>query len=118
MALLIDIAAVPACACDDALERIFKAIAVQPPGAAAGDIWRPVENPWLTFHTEDVTSRLLALAARGLPWQSLEVIDLKRASAGPKTPSQKKMMGVSKGRRIPSSPFGPQTKDQPYRIPP
>ncbi len=58
--VLLDLGAVPACHCDDALDHLHKAIAEDPHGEPES-IWRPHENPWLTEHVEDWTSRMQAL---------------------------------------------------------
>lgn len=83
-ALLIDIGDVPECACNDAIGDLFKALAE--PSADSPDIWRPVENPYLSAHVEDVTRRFQALIAalqeaftRALAGQPLDLGSLAKS---------------------------------------
>lgn len=59
--LLIDVGAVPAEACTDCLESLFKAIAEDPTGDGDRTIWAPHDNPWLAAHVEAVTGRMQRL---------------------------------------------------------
>lgn len=56
-ALLLDVGGVPASHCDDCIEGLFKALAVDPHGDAERSMWAPHPNPWLTAHVEEVTRR-------------------------------------------------------------
>lgn len=61
--LLLDISTVPADHCDDCLEGLFKALAINPTGKADADIWRRHENPWIAQHLEDVTAWMQRILA-------------------------------------------------------
>lgn len=54
---------VPACHCESTFEHLFKALSEDPNGDERS-IWAPHENPYLTAHVEDVTSRFSAILER------------------------------------------------------
>ena len=58
MPLLIDIGPLPEAHCNDCLEDLFKAVRANPTGNPDA-IWEPHQNPFMRFHVEDVTSRLI-----------------------------------------------------------
>ena len=63
MTLLIDVGDVPACHCDHHLEELAKALASDPNGTVDRDMWAPHDNPYLTYHVEEVTKRFQAILA-------------------------------------------------------
>ncbi|MDU7524686.1 MAG: hypothetical protein E7K72_25495 [Roseomonas mucosa] len=60
---LLDVGSLAPERCDHCLDAFYKALRSDPP---AGDrsIWRPVENPFLTQHVEQVTARLQGILLR------------------------------------------------------
>ena len=54
---------VPNCHCESTFEHLFKALAEDPAGDDRS-IWAPHENPFLTAHVEDVTTRFSAILER------------------------------------------------------
>ncbi|CAB4137711.1 hypothetical protein UFOVP326_58 [uncultured Caudovirales phage] len=60
MTLLLDLGPLPAAHCDDCLEDLFKAMALDPEGDE-GPLWRRHENPWLAAHVEACTRRHQAI---------------------------------------------------------
>ncbi|MBB5693160.1 hypothetical protein [Muricoccus pecuniae] len=63
MLLLVNIEAVPSCACDSIIEGLFKAMAEPAPGRGAS-IWDPRPNLFLRWHVEDWTARMQAIAQK------------------------------------------------------
>ncbi|RVT91449.1 hypothetical protein EOD42_22600 [Rhodovarius crocodyli] len=54
--LLLDIGAVPEAHCNDCIEGLFKAMAVDPRGDGDASIWERHHDPFIAQHIEDVTA--------------------------------------------------------------